>query len=235
MQKEQLPESLKDAKIRTYHIDLEKYELYVRDNARWMEAMDFQKRKTTKLVKRIQHCKKIHYFGFPNISMIIHLGYLLSLRYKIELYQHIRESSSSFWGWKSKNKPKGWKISIDDYENYLKKRPTEIAISISQSAAVKDNDIVELYNNVPIIRISVNNPRIDDLKNQRQMLELVTKTKRIFDLFDFSKVLHLFCAIPAPVAFLLGQNISNTMNSKIQLYEFSTSSIPKYSKSILLN
>ena len=235
MQREQLPESLKSAKIRTYYIDLEKYELYDRNNARWMEAMDFQKRKTTKLVKRIQHCKKIHYFGFPNISMIIHLGYLLSLRYKIELYQHIRESSNSFWGWKSKNKPKGWKISIGDYEDYLYKRPTEIAISISQSGTVEDNDIVELYTDMPIIRISVNNPRIDDLKNRGQMEELVTQTKQIFDLFDFSKVLHLFCAIPSPVAFLLGQNISNTMNSKIQLYEFSASSVPKYSKSIPLN
>lgn len=121
------------------------------------------------------------------------------------------------------------------YDNYLVNNPDEIAISISQSAKIEQNDILEILPDIPIISIEVLKPDVNDLKSKIQATRLLEKFKEVVDNFRNCKVIHLFSAVPVPVAFMIGQSISETMHPKIQLYQFTQSLSPRNAKAIIIN
>lgn len=222
-------------KVRYFEITLDQFSLYRRGEARWSDAMKFQERQFKKNIRRIRYSEKMFYFGNPNISAIIHLGTLFSLRYKITLNQHNREDGNNYWGWKSKRKPANWRVNISEYEQILEKTPNLIGLLVENSSDIDETYVRHWLPNEPLVTVSVPDPSIHDLQIFTQVTEMVNSIKSVLDSFRGCRIIHLFTAVPVPVAFYLGQNISNTMHPKIQLYEFVQSEEPKYLPSIVIN
>lgn len=232
--KSTLPEFIQNSKnIKYIEIELEKFNLYNRSIADWDGAVEYQKKIFQQIVKDAKSASKIHFFGTANVSMIIHLGYLFSLRYNVEVYQHIRIDDRNEWGWVQERKPKEWKYKLDG--QFTLNRSTEMGLLMSVSKSIVESDVSKLGLNLSILHFKTTSPGIADIRSEIQVSLIVQETITNIEKLNSLDLLHLFAAIPPSVAFKLGQNISNTMKGKIQLYEFLATQTPKYAKSFILN
>jgi hypothetical protein len=89
-----------------------------------------------------------------------------------------------------------------------------------------------------VIDIAVPEPSVHWLEASAQLDALGTTAGEVFEklLAKYPNACwHLFYAGPAPGAVKVGQQLNPTMTPPTQLYEFSRSTRPRYSPSILLN
>lgn len=222
-----------NAEVKFFTFDLAKFKLQNQNMPDWAGAKEYQEKIFRKMAPKVRESTKIHYFGHASVSMTIHLGYLFSQRFKIQIYQHLREDNQTIWGWK-KTRKRGWVLEVTSFDN-IDSSSSELAILIEQSAQINLHDIEAVVNDIEILKIKVPDPNIHDLRVESQVKEIANAVKNILDIFSSVKLIHLFCAIPAPIAFGIGQNISFIMHPQIQLYNFTQSSQPRYKKSITLN
>ena len=224
-----------------YHmkfIDLEKFHLYSRNgewiNADWKKACEHQKKEAHTIMKKDV---RIVYFGSANVCMAIHLGWLFGRHTQVTFMQSQRTHPRKLiWGWSNSDTPKGWFVKTTENFTNLVKDKEEVAISLSQSGVVLKSDVrIHINSEVPIIEIAVPEPTMHDLENEQQMDKFVKEVMEVLKHCRHCKVIHLFPAIPPPVALLLGQQIVNTMFPLIKIYEYSYQSEPKYLFAITLD
>jgi hypothetical protein len=94
------------------------------------------------------------------------------------------------------------------------------------------------HNFIGKIEISVSNPSTAWLQHERQLIQLARVAREVYEstslLFPKSKKWHFFCAVPAPAAVIIGQQLNPTMCPPVQLYEFNRKLKPNYQPSMLL-
>jgi len=171
------------------------------------------------------------------IPLVIQLGYLIHDTFSTEIYQFHREENT--WKWEVLNETEQdfFLIAAPDIEDL---NIQEIALSISVSGTVNDDDIIEsVGSSIKIIRISVNEPDRTWLKYKEQLINF---QKRFISLIDQSvqqytnlKEIHLFYAGPTPIAFIIGSSINPTIHPQFILYNYYARETPKYSKVFEIN
>ncbi|MHA2179984.1 MAG: SAVED domain-containing protein [Promethearchaeota archaeon] len=173
------------------------------------------------------------------IPLVIQLGYLIHNTNTFDIYQY--HSDENTWKWKLLKKEEA-KQEFFNQELFEDKDTsiTEIALSISITGVVNEDDILEVIgNDIEIIKISVDNPNRTWLKYKEQLLEFQKKFTWIIDLVvqlcPALKKIHLFFAGPPPIAFIIGSYLNPTIHPEFILYNYFVKDSPRYTRVFEIN
>lgn len=179
--------------------------------------------------------KRFAVFPLAPVSACVALGYLLTDRPNVRLFQHHRQDRT--WGW----------ISIPTLQRDLTtafpatpdSAAREIAICFHLSAAIAISDLPEQFaNGANVVHVRVEHPSVQWLKEPAQLEWLTETAAEVFEqvggAFPKAERWHIFYAGPAPGAVIVGQQLNPTMSPQTQLYEFARASQPRYLPSIVL-
>ena len=176
-------------------------------------------------------------FPLAPVSACLAAGHLLTNRPRVRLFQYHRTANS--WTWP--NAP----VQIDaprveGLATRRMSRPGEVAICFHLSSRIARTDLpMPTRSLLGVIDIATPEPSVHWLKASAQLDALGATAGEVFEKllhrYPNASRWHLFYAGPAPGAVKVGQQLNPTMTPPTQLYEFSRSTSPRYSPSILLN
>ena len=176
--------------------------------------------------------REIHIFPLSEIPLLIHFGYLFQDNYPIKIHQYDRNSAH-------------WIIDEEDTipklnkPNVIKNDNTDLAIIISLSAKINNEDIKAILEDYDEIDISLENPELNSILYRNQ----VKYIKNIFDntVQEYLSAnhncnnIHIFYSGPAGLAVELGRIIRKNMFPIVSLYQYQRNSSPKYSFTFTIN
>lgn len=176
-------------------------------------------------------------FPLAPVSACLALGYYLTNRPRVRLFQYHRDDYS--WSWSNKaSSPNDIKVTgLTDIKIAF---TDEIAICFHLSAFITEESINEVIKSSSLVKVDVTvaNPSTSWLQHQDQLKELSKIARKIFEqgikYYPKATKWHIFYAGPAPVGVIIGQQINPTMCPPVQLYEYRHKSSPAYQPSIVL-
>ncbi len=205
----------------------------------WFEFKKVQEEWWEKFMNQKDKPKKYIICSINFIPLVIHLGYLIHNTNTFDLYQNQYDENT--WKWKPL---KGEEATQEFFHVILPEDKdtsiTEIALSISISGMVNEDDIREVVgDDTKIITISVDKPDRTWLKYKEQLLEFKSKYTRLIDTivqqYSNLKKIHLFYAGPTPMAFIIGSYITPTIHPEFILYNYFGKDSPKYTRAFEIN
>lgn len=178
--------------------------------------------------------RRIAVFPLAPISACISLGYHLTSRPHVRLFQNHRDEQS--WAWPRRMVP-AQDIVASDIEAVADAKA--VTFVFHYSANITDDALAEA--SIPLehrIDFRVPNPTTGWLQHPDQITWAALEARRAFErtmqLAPNARKWHLLYAGPAPVAVAIGQQINPTMYPATQLYEYRHKTTPRYRPSILL-
>ena len=178
--------------------------------------------------------RRIAVFPLAPVSACISLGYHLTSRPHVRLFQYHRDQRS--WVWSPQPAP-AQDIVVSGLDAARATRAATFAFHYS--AAITDDMLIEAA--APLgLRVDVRVPRPSTawLQHPDQItwaaLEARRAFERVMQLVPDTAEWHLFYAGPAPLAVAIGQQINPTMYPVTQLYEYRHKESPRYKRSIRL-
>lgn len=209
----------------------------VGSSADWVQTF----RGVTSIVRQALHGgdgfdRRIAVFPLAPVSACVAMGYMLTSRPNVRLFQHYR--STRTWAWPSSSLQAA-DLSVTGIPRTATRRKGDVALCFHLSATICRDDIRSLK--LPLIgRVDIRaaNPSTDWLRHEQQLRRLEEHARHTFEsclrAFPGAQKWHLFYCGPAPGAVAVGQQISPTMCPPVQLYEFSRHAVPAHKPSILL-
>ncbi|KPL87558.1 hypothetical protein SE18_10875 [Herpetosiphon geysericola] len=179
---------------------------------------------------------RIAVFPLAPISACITLGYHLTNRPRVRLFQYHRDNQS--WRWPDIPTPED-SLSIINLPAEVDNNSGELAICFNLSSYITEDCISELGQSfINRINVTLDDPSTGWLQHPDQLIELASKARHTFEKcvskYPKSYKWHIFYAGPAPGAVAVGQQINPTMCPPVQLYEYVHGRKPRYQPSILL-
>ncbi len=205
----------------------------------WIEFKKIQEEWWEGFKNQQEKPKKYVICSINFIPLVIQLGYLIHNTNTFDLYQY--HSDENTWKWKLlKEEEATQEFFNEELPEDKDTSITEIALSISITGIVIEDDIFEvLGNDIKIFTISVDNPDRTWLKYKEQLLEFQKKYTRLIDsivqLYPTLKKIHLFYTGPTPMAFIIGSYINPTIHPEFILYNYFRKDSPKYSRAFEIN
>jgi hypothetical protein len=179
--------------------------------------------------------RRIAIFPIAPVSSCLSLGYHLTSRPNVRLFQHHRDERT--WAWPKRHVP-----ADDIVVSGLEGTPSDCDAAtfvFHLSATVTDDVLTETT--APLgcrVDFRVANPATTWLQHPEQLKWASLEARRAFEramqLFPHARIWHLFYAGPAPIAVAIGQQINPTMYPPVQLYEYRHKETPRYRPSIRL-
>lgn len=173
-------------------------------------------------------------FPLAPVSACLALGYYLTNRPRVRLFQYHRDDHS--WAWFDETPPAA-EIAVTGLPEADSEAPDDLAICFNLSATIRPDHLAEAgikFQNV--ISLAVPNPDTGWLRSGGQLKELTRQARKVFEhcLRRYPKAgkWHIFYAGPAPGGVAIGQQLNPTMVPPIQLYEFRRDRTPAYQPSI---
>ena len=215
------------------------FEEFLTETKNWLEFKKRQEQWWQIFKNQDIKPKKFLICSINFIPLVIQLGFLIHNTNTFDIYQYHPEENT--WKWKFLEETEAnqefffiEKLNIEDLTIQ------KIALSISISGTVNDNDIFEVIgNSIKIFRINVNEPDRTWLKYKEQLIEFQKKYTSLIDTivqkYKNLKEIHLFYAGPTPIAFIIGSYINPTIHPQFQLYNYYAKETPKYSKAFEIN
>ncbi|HML96265.1 MAG TPA: SAVED domain-containing protein [Thermodesulfobacteriota bacterium] len=160
-------------------------------------------------------------FAIGPIPLLIHLGFCIGNKTTVHLYQRHRDTQC--WKWKEKADELIYTINkLSEGED-----SQEVALVLSLSGKIhKENLPEEIIKKLPIYEISLDAPKPypgflktkDDLERFREKYQeilamIVAENKNI-------KKIHLFPAVPAPIAVLCGRELLHKAHPPLIVYDY---------------
>lgn len=174
-------------------------------------------------------------FPLAPVSSCIMLGYFLTNRPRVKLFQYHRDEQS--WIWPDLPCPAN-DLREQGFPQEESKDDRDIAIKFELSARIRDDAVAEVMVPQATIAVSIPDPTTAWLQHSDQLVALGQFARTVFEkclrTFPNAKTWHIFYAGPAPGAVLIGQQINPTMSPRIQLYEYQQGRQPAYQASVLL-
>ncbi len=199
----------------------------------WIKFKDQQEIWWRELKNGADGNKKFVICSINFIPLAIHLGYLLGGTCPVEIFQYHQEEQN--WDWKpynANNKNLGfYSIEMDEERNL---NLQEIALSISISAEINDESIIEILGNkIKIVKIRVDNANRLWLQFKEQLVVFQSVFIKLIDSLKNQYVnlarIHLFYAGPTPIAFKIGSSINYNMHPQFAIYNFNAKLSPNFS------
>lgn len=161
--------------------------------------------------------KSLSIFAIAPIPLLVHFGHLIGDIQNVNLYQHHRNRRG--WKWAAEEEP----VSFYDLEQ-PKMRPNSqdvpLAVVLSVSAPVRRDLLYRHFKRKPLIyemfvpgvRSGIESGR-DFLKSATRLEVFSYEFRNLLDLLRIQhghkRLVHLFAAVPAPVAIEVGRNIKD--------------------------
>lgn len=169
---------------------------------------------------------KLLYFGIAEVPHILALGAYLGDQRRVEVYDYSRDRDS--WQWPESDSPLQVNTNQIPKEVVTQSGSAVIRVEISYAVADEDVDQVIGKDRLADIRIQLEGERspmvastvrsADDVQHIRE-----TFRKALADLIHFRpnvNLIHLFISAPAPVCFVIGQELQLRNNVPVQTYRF---------------
>ncbi len=215
------------------------FEEFLTETKNWIEFKNNQENWWQNFKNQDNKPKKFLICSLNFIPLVIQLGYLIHDTFTTDIYQYHREETT--WKWRffdeAKSSQDFFLIEIPNVEDSTIQ---EIALSISISGNVNDDDIFEaVHNNIKIVRFKVEEIDRNWLKYKEQLIDFQKNYINLIDtlnqLYKNLKEIHLFYAGPTPIAFIIGSSINPTIHPKFILYNYYAKYTPKYSRAFEIN
>jgi hypothetical protein len=168
----------------------------------------------------IERTRHISLFALAPIPLLIFLGNQLSNKIPVELYQRHRNTEN--WAWKTSGKPVTYKFrqiqsSVD---------PLKVALILSLSGTIHLEDLPpEIDKKFFIYEITLAgktpNPNFLRIKEDLDRFKDIYQACLRTIMRDHGKIetIHLFPAIPAPIAVLCGRELFPKVDPTLRIYD----------------
>lgn len=189
------------------------------------------------LDQRDMFSRRFAVFPLAPVSACIALGYHLTDRPRVKLFQYHRHASSWVWG------PGGAgasDASVVGMPSVVNRKRGELIVCFAVSAAIDQAHYPSLKSNaLGTIRLHLPIPSTRWLRSEAQLDALGARAQDMLESalrqYPNATCWHLLAAVPAPAAVKIGQAMNPSMTPPVQLYEFTRSATPAYARSIRLD
>ena len=206
--------------------------IYLRpDMNSWDDAALYQKNLILDLLDKCRSSfpPRFAVFSIAPIPLITQLGFLLTNSVATKYFKlHIQ---SRLWSWPQENLDTKFQVSGMPEEIIASECDVVLRVSLSDEiSSIETNEIVP--SNSIQIDIFVDSPSLTWIQSQNQVIEFAavfrTTLAQIRRKVKHCKRIHLFMAVAAPIALVVGQEINPRMNPPILLYEYNRKNNPRY-------
>ena len=167
---------------------------------------------------RIKH---LSVFALTRISFLAYLGYELGDKVPIDFYQKHRDGSEG-WCWQNRTVPV--EFSVNQIQKHHTVGKVALMLSLSGKISKEDlpvniTDIFEIYEIAPLHA----QPERTLIKSKADLLNFKSIYQRVLREIEQThgagSELHVFAAVPAPVAVISGRELLRGVSPAIILYE----------------
>lgn len=210
----------------------------IEDNA-WQLAAGQQRALVDEAIERTRELRpRFAVFSLAPIPLAIHLGYLLSDRVAVELFQYDRDRRT--WQWNASAAAPNPRISVSGVPAGLDPTAHDVALRVSLSARITPEQTGEVVGRLPVeIDMIVADPDVTWLKHRDQLVAFAHEFRRVLkavrETAPNCERIHLFFAGPTGAAIVAGQAINPRMNPPVVLYEYHRRKRPRYEAVLILN
>lgn len=174
-------------------------------------------------------------FPLAPVSTCIALGYYLTNRPHVRLFQYHRDQRT--WAWPTVPPPLSSITTegLEEGDNACE----EVGFVFHLSAEVRPEAIAQSPASAArLVHVRASQPATTWLIHPAQLTNLASLSRQCFEqalqMFPNAVRWHIFFAGPAPAAVVVGQQINPTMTPPVHLYEFRACEVPPYRVSICL-
>jgi SMODS-associated and fused to various effectors sensor domain len=170
-------------------------------------------------------------FSLAPIPLAAHLGFLFSDRLQVRAFQFDRDRSE--WSWPSDDEGEDVQVDTTGLPPFPVFESCEVTLRISISARVSEADArAGAPTAVHHVELCVPEPSKTWLRSGAR-LRAAAKAVRdalasLRDSFPECEKIHVFAAVPTPVAIAIGQAVNPRMDAPVALYEYARQRAPRY-------
>lgn len=206
---------------RGYVIDLTA--IHTEDNGSYKVAAETIKREVQRLYApgmEVESTRHISLFALAPIPLLVHLGRQLSNKVPVDPYQRHRDTED--WAWKKSGKAVAYK-----YQRLRKGLDShKVALIISLSGVIHDSELPKNINaaySVYEITIADKSPNPTFLRLRADLAHFRNTYQealaQIVKNHPGIKQIHLFPAVPAPIAVLCGRELLTKVHPALLVYD----------------
>ena len=187
-------------------------------------AMREIKRQTQRLYERgmnVAETRHISLFALAPIPLLIFLGSQLSNKIPVELFQRHRDTED--WVWKTSGEPVEYKF----HKIKPGHDPKNVALILSLSGKIHLDSLppgIDSSYSVYEITLADGQPNPTYLRLREDLTKFKekyqTSLRAVLRDHGQLKIIHLFPAVPAPVAVLCGKELLPKVDPKLKVYDF---------------
>lgn len=182
--------------------------------------------------------KHVTYFGLAPVPLIMHLGYLVGDLPPITVYQ--RSHLTKLWAWPpQQSSVNPLTVQVLGMPQVASAAVGDVVLRIATALPINPADTRAVVTS-PLAEVDIlATPLGPDVLASPATVEQVARTFRqtldtLSDRFPHLKTIHVFAAIPAGLAFRLGNLVSPTRHPRIQTYQFHRHAPVHYKPALLL-
>jgi hypothetical protein len=206
--------------------------IYLRPNlASWGEAATYQEKTILDLFEKCRSSfpPRFAVFSLAPIPLITQLGFLLTYSVPTRYFKLHLDSQS--WLWPGENVET--KFNLTGLPTKVVISECDVVIRVSISSKVGEHETNEIITDAPVqIDISVDSPDLTWLRSLNQVTEFASFFRSVLSEIRQKVIncqqIHLFMAVPAPIALVAGQQINPRMTPPVSLYEYARNKKPRY-------
>ncbi|MBO0951181.1 SAVED domain-containing protein [Fibrella forsythiae] len=216
-----------ESQLRRYDmaLDMQQYPI---DGGVWDESEQYilQRARDIRQLADEKGAVRILFFGLAEVPHVLALGAYLGDQRKVEVYDFSRDRDS--WQWSETDTLLQVKANQVPSEVVTQSGSAVIRVEISYAIADEDVDQVVGKDRLADIRIQLEgeqSPMVASTVRSAKDVQLIRETfrKALADLIRYRpnvNLIHLFVSAPAPVCFVIGQELQLRNNVPVQTYRF---------------
>lgn len=180
---------------------------------------------------------EVLYFGLAPIPLAIDLGSKFSNLYPVSIYQY--HHTENIWYQDTEVKSiSNFAIESINLPTKITKGVENVVLRVSTSLIIDPEDTNAVFDNAFEVDIKLEETHRDAFSTSEDFNKFILEVDKALNSLtqNFSKVkeIHLFAAIPAGLAFAIGNLLNPTIHPKLQTYNFNSKDFPKYKKGLLI-
>lgn len=209
------------------------------ENQDWEYAKNLQVEKWEELRQYLQEDpSKVAVFSLAHIPLGIHLGFLFTNRFPVDLYQYDRDKE--IW-LQDGNVSDSWKSEfiVEGIPENIISKPGDCIVRLAVSVNILEEDcLVHVPEPIASIHIASENPSlsnllgIDDIKAIGKLFR--ESTEKLFSKASKVNMVHLFYGGPSHLSVHIGRQINSNMWPAVRLYHYEGQKKPRYQAAITL-
>jgi hypothetical protein len=165
--------------------------------------------------QRVSH---VSVFAIGPMPLLMQLGYSIGNVVPMEIYQRHRDTQD--WTWKSQA-PAGFKFILTSTDHKSQK---DVSLSLSLSGKVLDAEIDPILGTAHAkYEITIDTPRVDFLHSPVQLEEFRAMYRQVLteirQIHGHDVRIHLFPAVPAPIAVICGKELFHNTDPDVIVYQ----------------